>query len=177
MSAAPARVEDYASSQNAVVSFAAYRQSRGAPAAILSGEFMSVHLSATETEALKAALQSTIYGDAMADPTREEFDSKLETTVARTDTKFAELIGEIRVISSDLKGEMGKINTRLDGVERSTAGVKGTVVWVALGTIAIVIGVMAFGQQWFGIGMSTRDIVRTTVQEMQIPLPPPNTRK
>jgi len=111
---------------------------------------------------------ATVRPKVMSEPTREEIDSKFETVAAKTDTKFAELIGEIRVISSDLKGEMKNINTHLNAVERSTAGVKGTIIVAALATIAIVIGVLAFGQQWFGIGITMRDIIRATVSEERL---------
>jgi hypothetical protein len=122
----------------------------------------------------------------MAGPTREELDAKQATAAAETDVKFAQLIGEIRLISTDLKGEMKNINTRLDGVEKSTSGVKGIIVLAALGTIAVIVGILTFGQQWFGVGVTTRDIIRATVAEeriqhpqlpVQIPAPPPNTHQ
>jgi hypothetical protein len=121
----------------------------------------------TPGSAIKTPNNATV-STAMSDLTREEVDSKFETVVAKTDTKFAELIGEIRVISSDLKGEMKSINTRLDAVDRSTAGVKATIIVVALTAIAIVVGVLAFGQQWFGIGITMRDIIRATVSEERL---------
>jgi len=112
---------------------------------------------------------------AMAEMTREEFESKLEAAAAKTDTKFAEMLGEIRLISSDIKGEIGKVSTRLDSVERSTGGVKATIILTAIAGLAIVVGILGYGQQWFGIGLSTRDTVRATIREMQEPpsLPAP----
>jgi len=111
----------------------------------------------------------------MAEMTREEFESKLEAAAAKTDTKFAEMLGEIRLISSDIKGEIGKVSTRLDSVERSTGGVKATIILTAIAGLAIVVGILGYGQQWFGIGLSTRDTVRATIREMQEPpsLPAP----
>jgi hypothetical protein len=106
--------------------------------------------------------------DAMADITREEFEARLDAASARTDAKFAEMMGEIRLISSDLKGELKAINTRLNGVEKSTGGVKATVVVVAIATLAAIVGILAFGQQWFGIGLTTRDLIRATVTEHQL---------
>lgn len=49
-------------------------------------------------------------------------DAKLRTVGAETDAKFAQVLGEIRLSASDVKGEIGKIATRLDNVERSTGG-------------------------------------------------------
>jgi hypothetical protein len=121
-------------------------------------------------------------GATMPDPTREEIDARFRAASAETDKKFAEVLGEVRLISSELKGEMGKINTRLDGVERSTGGVKATIVASVFFGIAIVIAVLGYGQQWFGIGITTRDTIRATIKEMQepplLPRPPsaPNTR-
>jgi len=115
----------------------------------------------------------------MPDITREEMDARFRTAAAETNAKFAEMIGEVRLISSDLKGELGNINTRLDHVERSTSGVKGTIIITAVGVIAIVvavvIGVLAFGAQWFGLGLTTHDTIRATIKEMQEPpmIPPP----
>lgn len=58
---------------------------------------------------------------------------------------------------------------------------KATIIGAAIGVIAVVIGILAFGQQWFGIGVVTRDIIRATVSEERIQhapasLPPNNPR-
>lgn len=99
-------------------------------------------------------------GRQMSDISREEIDAKLDAAEARTDVKFAQLMGEL-----------GKINVRLDGVERSTSGTKATIIGTGIAAVALVVGILAFGQQWFGIGLTTRDIVRATITEMQTQAP------
>jgi len=113
-----------------------------------------------------------IQGDVMADLTREEIDTKLALSAAQTDVKFAQLIGKIETSTADLKGAMGGIETHLTSVEKATSGVKATIIVSVLAGIAIVIGILAFGQQWFGIGITTRDIIRATVTEERIQHPP-----
>lgn len=102
-------------------------------------------------------------------------DEKIARAQAETQAKFVEILGEVRLISSDLKGEMGKINTRLNSVERSTTGVKATIIATAIVGIGIVIAILGYAQQWFGLGLATRDTIRTTIREMQAPpeLPAP----
>lgn len=83
-----------------------------------------------------------------------------EKKIGGTETKFAQMLGEIRVLSSDLKGEMGKITTRLDSVERSTTGIKATIIVTALAGIAVivavVVGFLAYGGQWFNFPSTTK---------------------
>lgn len=111
-------------------------------------------------------------GDQMSD--RELFEERLRTAEAHTDTKFERLIGEINSSRAEFRGEFGKLATRLDGVERSTAGTKTTIIVTAIAVVAVLIGILAFGQQWFGIGLTTRDIVKSAVTEFrQQEMPPP----
>ena len=112
--------------------------------------------------------QTVSHGEDMADPTREEIDTKVELAAAQTAIKFAQLIGKIDTSTAELKGEIGKLETHLSSVESATSGVKATVILSALTAIAIVIGVLAFGQQWFGVGMTARDIIRATITEERI---------
>jgi hypothetical protein len=117
--------------------------------------------------------------DMADDPvTRSEITAHLGAVEARTDAKFAQLLGKIDVSAAELKGEIGKVATRLDGVERSTTGVKTTIVVTAVAVVAVIVGILSFGQQWFGIGLSTRDIVHATVTELhQQEVAPQNPQK
>jgi hypothetical protein len=129
---------------------------------------------ASQQAALNVSLPPPAQNRAMADhPTHVELDAKLAAAEARSDVKFAQLIGKIETSNAELKGEFKAVATRLEGLEKSTSGVKATIIGAALGTIAIVIGILTFGQQWFGIGMTARDIVRSTVIEMQQTAPSP----
>jgi hypothetical protein len=100
-------------------------------------------------------------------PTEQELtDAKLRTVSAETETRFAQLIGKIDSSNADLKGELKAMSAHFAALERSTAGVKGTIIGTVAAALVITIAILGYGQQWFGIGMSTRDIVRQTVKEM-----------
>jgi hypothetical protein len=75
------------------------------------------------------------------------------------------MIGEMRVGFASLA-------IRLDTVERATAGIKMTIIATVIPTgiavVAIVVAVLTFGQAGFGIGISTRDVIRATVAEMVV---------
>jgi hypothetical protein len=120
-------------------------------------------------------------------PTREEtreiISDKLAASEARTDTKFAQLIGRIETSNAELKGELGKISerfasletltaTRFNSIESATAGTKATVVTTtiltAVGLLAAMVAILAYGQQWFGTGLTIHDAVRAEVHA-QIP--------
>jgi hypothetical protein len=140
----------------------------GAPAVISLPKYLALRAANAET---------TPHEGAMADMTREELDAKLGKATAETDTKFAQLLGRIDSSNAEIKGEISTLSAHFAALERSTSGVKATIIATVAVGIAIVIAILGYGQQWFGIGMSTRDIVRQTVQEMQSPSPPPSTRK
>ncbi len=111
--------------------------------------------------------------DIMPDgPTRDEFAATNDAMEARADTKFAHLLGEMRVGFAGLSARQDIANarieglsSRIDGLERTTSGTKTTVIATGIGSVALVIAALAYGQTWFGIGISTRDVVRTTITE------------
>ncbi len=122
--------------------------------------------------------------DIMPDgPTRDEFAATNDAMEARADTKFAQLLGEMRVGFAGINARIESVATRLnaridglssrvdglssriDGVERTTGGTKTTVIATGIGSVALVIAALAYGQTWFGIGIGTRDVVRTTITE------------
>lgn len=80
-------------------------------------------------------------------------DAKIAASEARSDTKFAELLGELRLM-----------NQRLDHVERSTSGMRSTVIGTGIGVVAVVIAVMAYGAQWFGVGMDAQQVSERAAQ-------------
>jgi hypothetical protein len=75
---------------------------------------------------------------------------------------------------AEIRGQFAAFGARLEAVETSTAGIKTTVVGTGIAVVAIVIGVLAYGQTWFGIGISSRDIIRATVMEMRQAAAPPS---
>jgi hypothetical protein len=89
----------------------------------------------------------------------------LEAVEARTDAKIAHMLGEVRSGFATIDGKLMALDSRLDGLERSASGTKATVILTGIGAVALVIGVLAYGQTWFGIGVATRDTVKSAVSE------------
>lgn len=113
----------------------------------------------------------------MADtPSRPEIEAQIAASEARGSTRLAEALGEMRTGFAEMRGEVregfARTNERLDAVERSTGGIKTTVITTVIGTgiavVAIVIAVLTYGQTWFGIGISEREVIRATVAEMRL---------
>lgn len=104
-------------------------------------------------EALQAALAAlSLTSRGSQSTSMSDVDAKIEATEARTDTKFAELLGELRLL-----------NQRLDHVEKSTSGMRSTVIGTGIGIVAVVIAVMAYGAQWFGLGMDAQQVSERAV--------------
>jgi hypothetical protein len=111
-------------------------------------------------------------GEEMASPTREEIKAEFAAAEARTDAKFAQLIGRIEVSNAELKGEFKALGARLDGVVDATRGTKATTIATGIAAVALIVAVLAFGQQWFGFGLNARDLVHSVASEMQkLPAP------
>ena len=114
--------------------------------------------------------------DAMSEPgpPSSETELRVQLAEARTDTKFAEMLGEVRIGFAKMDGRFGEIEARMGGLERSTSGIKATVIGTGIAVVALVIAVMTYGQTWFGIGVSTRDVVKAAVTEYRQRTTPPN---
>lgn len=104
---------------------------------------------------------------------------RMQLVEARTDTKFAQVLGEMRAgfaaidgRFAAIDGRFAAIDARLTGVERATSGLKATIVGTGVAVVAVMIGILTYGHAWFGIGVSTRDIVRATVTEYLQQHPP-----
>jgi hypothetical protein len=126
----------------------------------------------------------------MADdaPNRPEIEAQIAASEARGSTRLAEALGEMRVGFADVRTGFAEVRTgfaevrtefaevrasiatlasRLEAVEKSTAGIKPTVIGTGIAVVAVVISVLAYGQTWFGLGISSRDVIRATVLEMR----------
>jgi hypothetical protein len=118
---------------------------------------------------------------------------RIQLSEARTDTKFAQLLGEMRAGFAGVNARFDGVDARFDGVdarfsgvegrfagvdghvaglearmaaiERATSGIKTTVIGTGVAVVAVMVGILAYGQTWFGIGVDTRDIIRATVSE------------
>ena len=104
----------------------------------------------------------------MTSPTREELDAKIAASEARTDTKFAELLGEIKAI-----------NATLSSVQMMTAGTKSAIVAtgvaVFIGMAGLVIGMLAYGGSTFYNGTVIGDMIEKVVQAHTAVSPPAKT--
>jgi hypothetical protein len=93
-------------------------------------------------------LQSAGSGSTLHD--MSEVDAKIAAAEARTDTKFAEMMGELKLISY------------------TTRGLKTTIITTGIATViglgALTIGVMAYGGQMFGLGLDTDEIVQRAAE-------------
>jgi hypothetical protein len=96
-------------------------------------------------------------------------DLKIRLAQAQSDAKFAASVGGFELRLSETTGQITKafadINGRLDHIEKSTTGIKTTTVVTGIAAVGLVVAVLGYGQQWFGIGVSTRDIVRSAVAD------------
>lgn len=84
-----------------------------------------------------------------------EIDAKIAASEARTDTKFAEMMGELRLI-----------NQRLEHVENSTSGLRMNT-WLAAATaVALVVAIFSWGSSMFGVGMDAQSIANQSAKSL-----------
>lgn len=86
----------------------------------------------------------------MADPTREEFDAKLATVEARTETRFAELSGKIDRVMDSIIATGNRVTEEIGFVKVEMAAVKSDNKWTRWTIIiALVTSVIAgIGALW-----------------------------
>ncbi|UXS31356.1 hypothetical protein FY152_04305 [Agrobacterium tumefaciens] len=98
-------------------------------------------------------------------------DAKIAASEARTDTKFAQLMGELSTMRAEINGRLDVLGTRVGHVETSTAGMKTTVIVTAIAALGLTVAVMAYGSQWFGLGMDAQQVAdraaQTSMQNLQ----------
>jgi hypothetical protein len=112
------------------------------------------------------------------DPHMADEITELRTQLAeaKTDKKFSDMLGEVRSGFAEINGKIGALDGRLSGsisalearlssLESQTSGIKTTVIVTGLAIAGLMIGVLTYGQAWFGIGVSTRDVVKSAVTE------------
>lgn len=76
----------------------------------------------------------------LSNVTREEIAANIAASEARTDAKFERVMG------------------RLDLIEKSTSGLRATMIGTGIAIAAVLISVMAYGGQMFGIGLDSQSI-------------------
>lgn len=84
--------------------------------------------------------------DGVSDLTREEIDTKFQLAESRTETRFVELNGKL-----DRLSEVA-VESR-DAARNTKATVVVTAIGSVLAILAVMIAVLAFGSQWFGLGL------------------------
>lgn len=93
-----------------------------------------------------------------------EVDAKIAASEARTDTKFAQLMGELSTMRAEINGRLDVLGTRVEHVEKSTAGTKTTIIVTAIAAIGLTASILAYGGQWFGLGMDAQQVADRAVQ-------------
>lgn len=87
----------------------------------------------------------------------QHLDTKFEACEARTDTKFAQLMGEVRLVSvnvahlateiAEVKANQHTTDAKLEAVKAATATVKWNIVTLGLTLAGMIIAIFAFGFQ------------------------------
>ncbi|MGK8640344.1 hypothetical protein ACRS7F_13305 [Brucella anthropi] len=87
-----------------------------------------------------------------------EVDAKIAAAEARTDTKFAQVMGELATMRADFNGKFDTLGARLDHVEKSTSGIRLNI-WLAAATaVGLVVGIFSWGTSMFGVGMDAQSV-------------------
>lgn len=84
-------------------------------------------------------------------------DLKLAAAEARTETKFAQLLGELKAISlsvgnlagqlGDVKSDIASVRADVGGVKDATASVKWNILATGIAVGALILGLFAYGAQ------------------------------
>lgn len=108
---------------------------------------MSLDVASIEAERAKREALRVISGGALKHADgggtsggMDVVDAKIAAAEARTDTKFAEVVGELRLI------------------ERSTSGLKATIIVTGISVVALVAAILGWGTSMFGTGMDAQTV-------------------
>lgn len=107
-------------------------------------------------------------------PTRDEIDAKLALVDARTDTKFAETLGEMRAGFAELRGDLKALDAKVSALPSKFTFVS-TVLGTGIAIAAIVLAVLAFGGQMFGQGFSADAIASKAAMDAVAAVQQPTT--
>ena len=118
------------------------------------------------TKTLSDSLWQTDRDPLMAEPpSREEIDAKLAATEAHAETRFAQLIGEMRTGFAELRGELRANNTLLMDEKAGRRVTNSLVVGSAIAIAALVVAIFALGAAWFNNGVIVRDAAHNAATE------------
>ena len=108
----------------------------------------------------------------------DDMELRIAASEARTDTKFAQLLGGIETMRAELGGELkamsariagvegrlGSVESRLGTVEGYAAGIKFWVIGTGIAVLALAIAIFAFGNDRFGLGLGVSAIADRAAQ-------------
>jgi hypothetical protein len=83
----------------------------------------------------------------------DEMELRIAASEARTDTKFAQLLGSIETMKAELGGEFKALNARIAGVESDVSGIRFWIIGTGIAVLALTVGILAFGNDRFGLGV------------------------
>ncbi len=125
-------------------------------------------------------------GNIMADnPTREEMQDKIAASEARTEARVARLEGKIDTLVATIGGRIDVLGSKIDAlgdkasaaqadsretrsaISESRRWVIGTIIVVGVALAGLIVTMATYGDAMFGRGMNVRDLVQTTIKELQ----------
>jgi len=86
-------------------------------------------------------------------------------TEARNQTRFAEMLGEMRTGFAEIRGEVKENNTLLLEEKAGRRVTNSLVIGSALTIAALVVAIFALGAQWFNNGLVVRDAAHDAAKE------------
>jgi hypothetical protein len=123
----------------------------------------------------------------MPDPTREEIDAKFAASEAHTETRVTRLEGKIDTMVATIGGRIDMLGSKIDAlndkasaaqadnretrteIRESRRWVMGTVIAVGVALAGLMAALWTYGDAMFARGMNVRELVQTTIKEMQAP--------
>ncbi len=126
-----------------------------------------------EGEGMSQSDSNMTFAELRAQLAEARSDGKLAEAIGRSDARHAEVVGRVDTGFAEIRGQIATVNARLEGIERTTGGIKTTVIVTGLTAVALIVAILTYGQTWFGIGLSTRDAVKSEVAGMQQQTKPP----
>lgn len=98
-------------------------------------------------------------------------DAKIAAEAARTDAKFAELRGDVKLLVAKIDGFDKKLDSQRSEIKADFRATRA----LTVALIALVLGsgglALAFGGTMFSRGMSVRDVVKAVISEQQAQKP------
>lgn len=83
----------------------------------------------------------------------DEMELRVAASEARTDTKFAQLLGSIETMKAELGGELKALNARIAGLEGNVSGMRFWIVGTGIAVLALTVTILSFGNDRFGLGV------------------------